>query len=200
MTLLGIFLLQLFALATPGPDSLLVLRTALAKHKNAAFKASLGISLGAFIWVILSLLGLHVLFQYYPFLNKVVLFCGACYLLYLAYQLYHLNTDHKLEDKRNLKSSDLLNGLLCNLSNPKAIIYFASIFSMLSFEGGIVAYGKIILLIVGETLLWFLGISIVFSHPAMKRVYQSYARKIDVAAAGIFVLFACLMFVKFFLI
>lgn len=55
-----------------------------------------------------------------------------------------------------------MRGLLTNLSNPKAVIYFGSVFSM--FVGDSVSGGErlgIFLLIVVETLAWFSLVALV---------------------------------------
>lgn len=80
-----------------------------------------------------------------------------------------------------------LRGLLTNLANPKAVIYFGSVFSL--FVGDDVGAGArlgIFALILGETLLWFSLVAVVFALPAMRRGYQRLARWIDGVAGVLF--------------
>ena len=81
-----------------------------------------------------------------------------------------------------------LYGLLTNLSNPKAVIYFGSIFSgLLSpdlpswFTGGIFA------LVLLETFLWFGFVALVFGMENLRRGYRKAARCIDGFAGILFV-------------
>ena len=81
-----------------------------------------------------------------------------------------------------------LYGLLTNLSNPKAVIYFGSIFSgLLSpdlpswFTGGIFA------LVLLETFLWFGFVALVFGMENLRRGYRKAARWIDGFAGILFV-------------
>lgn len=78
-------------------------------------------------------------------------------------------------------------GLFTNLSNAKAIIYFASIFSTfaaadLGLSGKLAVLGVVLL----ETFLWFGFVAFVFSPPVLKAGYQRMARVIDAAAGLIF--------------
>ena len=80
-----------------------------------------------------------------------------------------------------------LKGLLTNLANPKAIIYFGSVFSL--FVGDNVGTGErwgIFLLIVLETLAWFTVVASLFALPAMRRGYQRMAKWIDGIAGTLF--------------
>lgn len=80
-----------------------------------------------------------------------------------------------------------MRGLLTNLANPKAVIYFGIVFSL--FVGDDVGAGArlgIFALILGETLLWFSLVAVVFALPAMRRGYQRLARWIDGVAGVLF--------------
>lgn len=80
-----------------------------------------------------------------------------------------------------------LKGLLTNLANPKAIIYFGSVFSL--FVGDSVSSGArwgIFLLIVLETLAWFTVVASLFALPGMRRGYQRMAKWIDGIAGTLF--------------
>lgn len=78
-------------------------------------------------------------------------------------------------------------GLLTNLANPKAIIYFGSVFSL--FVGDSVGAGArwgIFLLIVFETFARFTIVASLFALPAMRRGYQRIAKWIDGFAGALF--------------
>lgn len=80
-----------------------------------------------------------------------------------------------------------IKGLLTNLANPKAIIYFGSVFSL--FVGDNVGAGArwgIFLLIVVETFAWFTVVASLFALPAMRRGYQRIAKWIDGFAGALF--------------
>lgn len=81
-------------------------------------------------------------------------------------------------------------GLFVNLSNAKAIIYFASVMS--SILGSISDIWQMLtalFLIAIETFLYFYIISILFSRKIAKQFYSKYSRYIDNIAGAIFLLF-----------
>lgn len=195
MSFIGILILQFFCLIIPGPDFLLVSRTGITGSKIAVCKVVAGICTGALIWMILSILGLHILFQTYPVLNKLVMLVGACYLLYLAYGIIK-RSDQKIDNKAVQSSHYYLKGMMCNLSNPKAIIYFASIFSVLPLGSDVGHISFIIVCLLIESFLCFVGLGFLFSHSAVKGKYQQYTKKIDIVSALIFAIFALFMLVE----
>ena len=99
------------------------------------------------------------------------------------------NTTTPVEPKIELAKGgrSFMKGLLTNLANPKAIIYFGSVFSL--FVGDNVGAGArwgIFLLIVLETLAWFALVASLFALPAMRRGYQRAAKWIDGVAGTLF--------------
>ena len=93
--------------------------------------------------------------------------------------------DEAVELARSGRS--FVKGLLTNLANPKAIIYFGSVFSL--FVGDSVGAGArwgIFLLIIVETLAWFMVVASLFALPGMRRGYQRMAKWIDGIAGTLF--------------
>jgi threonine efflux protein len=81
-------------------------------------------------------------------------------------------------------------GLLTNLSNPKVVIYFGSVFS--AFLGDRVDAATrwgLWTLVVVETFVWFTLVAGVFALPAMRRGYLRLSRWIDGFAGAVFVAF-----------
>ncbi|MFC0179195.1 LysE family transporter [Thorsellia kenyensis] len=79
-------------------------------------------------------------------------------------------------------------GLLTNLSNPKVVIYFGSVFSpFLNGQQVVTALLKweLLFLITIETFLWFSIVAFLFGVPSMQKTYQRYSIWID-GLAGLF--------------
>lgn len=80
-----------------------------------------------------------------------------------------------------------LKGLLTNLANPKAIIYFGSVFSLFVGDNvGTTERWGIFALIIIETLAWFTVVASLFALPQMRRGYQRLAKWIDGFAGALF--------------
>ncbi len=78
-------------------------------------------------------------------------------------------------------------GLLTNLANPKAIIYFGSVFSLFVGDNvGTTERWGIFALIIVETLAWFTVVASLFALPQMRRGYQRLAKWIDGFAGALF--------------
>ncbi|EAK9882184.1 LysE family translocator [Campylobacter lari] len=122
-----IIIIHFFGLILPGPDFFLVSSYALREGVKSALKASLGVSLAVSIWIILSILGLNVVFHKFPFLQIILSSFGAFYLLYLSFKIYKNTKNDKIKVQKTYISA-FLSGMITNLSNPKAIFYFASVF------------------------------------------------------------------------
>lgn len=133
--LLGLIGIHLLALMVPGPDFFLVLRTSLTYGWRETVSASIGVALGVIIWAALAVLGIRAIFQQFPFLNLLLMGFAVVYLFYLGSLLLREAWQRKVvslnaeKPPANIKRNFFLTGLLTNLSNPKAIMYFASVFA-----------------------------------------------------------------------
>lgn len=193
---LTIALVQIIALMTPGPDFFFVSQTAVSRSRRQAFFGVVGIALGVAIWAALALLGLQLLLQKLAWLSRAMTIAGGLYLTWMGVKMLRgAFTAPKVagEPRAVLQQGDLATlraGLFTNLANPKAIIYFGSVFS--AFLGGSVNHAArwgIWVLVVAETVLWFAVVAAVFAMPAMRRGYLRLSRWIDGFAGAIFVAF-----------
>lgn len=189
--------IHLCALITPGPDFFLVSQTAISRSRRDSLMVVAGITLGVMIWAMLALLGLNILFEQVYWLKRILFVAGGIYLCWLGYQMLR-----SAFDQNDAKSTMLiptlpqsawrffLQGFLTNLLNPKAVIYFGSVFSLFLNNPLLSELHGLLLVIVSiETFLWFLIVSIIFSLPQFKRAYVKARRWIDGFSSGIFTAF-----------
>ncbi|WP_233710935.1 LysE family translocator [Helicobacter salomonis] len=184
------------ALLTPGPDFVLVSTYALKTDFQYTFRAVLGIVLGVFIWIILSIFGLKLFFETFPLMRTLITLLGACYLLYLAFLCLKSAAKPMVWSAQNSQNA-FLSGFFTNILNPKAALYFGSIFSGLDFFYNNHLLVLAILALSVESLGFFTCIAILFSKPQMKGWYSKHHRYMDYGCAFIFALFACFIFVEF---
>ncbi|WP_104728502.1 LysE family transporter [Helicobacter felis] len=183
MDLLGLLGIQFIALLTPGPDFFLVSSYALKRSFKEAFLAVCGLCLGVLIWVTLSLFGLKLFLQTFPIFHVLLTLLGTFYLFFMGYSLLKsANSPVKLQF--DFKSVALLQGFITNLLNPKAMLYFVSIFSSLDFSHS--NLWVIMISIVLETLLYFSAIALLFSHPRVQNFYLKHHQKSDRFCALVF--------------
>ena len=133
--LFGIFVIGFVGALTPGPDILLVLRTSLCLGMRVAFVAFLGIASGWVVFMGALYLGLSYVLGN-VFVQIALMFVVGVYLAYLAYVLL-ANVDYEgvitqINQRPQDKDFRALLGLYfkalgINLSNPKALLFFATI-------------------------------------------------------------------------
>jgi threonine efflux protein len=201
---LTIAVVHLVALLSPGPDFFFVSQTAVSRTRRQAMFGVVGITLGVVVWSALALAGLQLLLQRLAWLERLIAIAGGLYLAWMGVKMLRGALKAPAaqgEPAQVLQQSDwatLRAGLLTNLSNPKVVIYFGSVFS--AFLGDRVdaatRWGLWTLVIV-ETLLWFTLVAGVFALPAMRRGYLKLSRWIDGLAGAVFIAFGLhLIFAK----
>ncbi|ELY3087463.1 MULTISPECIES: threonine export protein RhtC [Klebsiella] len=193
MLFLTVALVHIIALMSPGPDFFFVSQTAVSRSRKEAMMGVLGITGGVMVWAGVALLGLHLIIEKMAWLHTLIMVGGGLYLCWMGYQMLRgalkkndiVAAEPQVELARSGRS--FLKGLLTNLANPKAIIYFGSVFSL--FVGDNIGAGArwgIFLLIVLETLAWFTIVASLFALPKMRRGYQRMAKWIDGIAGTLF--------------
>ena len=194
MLFLTVAMVHIVALMSPGPDFFFVSQTAVSRSRKEAMMGVLGITCGVMVWAGIALLGLHLIIEKMAWLHTIIMVGGGLYLCWMGYQMLR-GALKKEENKAGAPQIELatssgrsfMKGLLTNLANPKAIIYFGSVFSL--FVGDSVGAGArwgIFLLIIVETLAWFMVVASLFALPGMRRGYQRMAKWIDGIAGTLF--------------
>ncbi|TFZ53777.1 threonine export protein RhtC [Serratia proteamaculans] len=195
MLFLTVALVHLIALMSPGPDFFFVSQTAASRSRREAMMGVLGISLGIVVWAGVALMGLHLILQKMAWLHQIIMVGGGIYLCWMGWQLLR---SARSQNAQTLAAPEVkvalpkpgrsfIRGFLTNLSNPKAVIYFGSVFSL--FVGDDVGAGArwgLFLLIIAETFVWFSLVAVVFALPTMRRGYQRLAKWIDGLAGVLF--------------
>lgn len=123
-----IFFVAFLAAITPGPDILLVLRETLRNGFFIGFKTLCGIATGWAIYIVILYFGFAQILKS-DFAQILLGFFSGIYLLYLAFLLFRTkidNIDLTSTQKDSIKSK-YLKGLIINLTNPKAVIFFTAI-------------------------------------------------------------------------
>ena len=193
MLFLTVALVHLVALLSPGPDFFFVSQTAVSRSRKEAMMGVLGITMGVMIWSGVALLGLHILLEKMAWLHNIIMVGGGLYLCWMGYQMLRgaLKKEKPSEQAPNVELArsgrSFMKGLLTNLANPKAIIYFGSVFSL--FVGDNVGSAErwgLFVLIALETLAWFTIVASLFALPQMRRGYQRLAKWIDGVAGALF--------------
>ncbi len=135
---LTIALIHFVAVASPGPDFAIVVRNSVSFGRRAAMYTSIGIGLGILIHVTYSIVGLSVLIKTTPWLYTAISYLAAAYLVYLAVGALKSgppeaganNVQNGATPQASLSAKKALwIGFLTNGLNPKATLFFLSLFT-----------------------------------------------------------------------
>lgn len=184
--LLTLTLVHLLAAASPGPDFALVSRQALLHGRRAGLLVSLGVALGLGIHIVYSAAGLAALVAHSTMWMAAIKLAGGAYLLYLGYQGIRAEAQStRIGDEPALVAAGsvlrlIRQGFLCNALNPKAPIYFLSLFTIVLSPNlpldTLAVYGGWIMIL---QLLWFSLVTIFFSQPMIRSRFLAVRHRID---------------------
>ncbi|AAU37579.1 MULTISPECIES: homoserine/threonine efflux transporter [Basfia] len=199
--MLNLIIVHFFGLVTPGPDFFYVSRMAASNSRRNVICGIIGITLGVAFWAASAMLGLAILFTTMPVLHGVIMLLGGGYLAYLGLLMVRSRTNATFAplsaeelNKTTTVKKEIMKGLFVNLSNAKAIIYFASVMSLILVH--ITQVWQMLLafaIILVETFIYFYLISVLFSRPFAKKFYSRYSRYIDNVAGIIFLIFGMIL-------
>ncbi len=121
LTLLAFLPAALALNLTPGADMMFCLGQGLRGGAWAAWAASAGIALGAFVHATVAGLGLAALLAAAPWAFEVIRWLGVAYLLWLALQALQASGVSKMETA--IVRSAFWSALVVNLTNPKVALF-----------------------------------------------------------------------------
>lgn len=190
--------LHFVAQLSPGPDVLLIAKSAASTTRANTLKIIAGISVGIVVWVVLTLLGFTVLIEQFPWIQQVLMLIGGLFLAKMGWGmlgggLKSLKQDVPLDSSDELEKPQnyFLQGLFTNLSNPKTLIYFSSVFSLaLSSSAGSDLKTQLAFIIPIQTFLVFSLLMTIVSLPKIKVLYQRSGSYIDIISGILFLIFA----------
>lgn len=178
---LTIALVHLLAVASPGPDFAMVLRQSIVSGRRAALYTSIGIGAGILVHVSYGLLGLGLLISRSVMIFNLVKLAGAVYLIYVGWQSVRaqsadIASQHAVPPANNLSAARALRiGFLTNVLNPKATLFFLSLFSLVinpqTPTWAQLIYGVYMALATG---LWFCALSLVLTRPAVRGFFSRF--------------------------
>ena len=175
--LLGLAVVHLLAVASPGPSTVLVIQTAAVAGRRGGLLAAFAMMVGALLWAIAALFGLQALFARFEWLYLGFRIAGALYLIYLAVMLWRHAGDPLPEmavgTGRLTGWQGFLRALLLQLSNPKIMVFFGSIFlSVLPHDMPAWMQATVLALVAFDEFTWFALLALTFSGSTARAFYR----------------------------
>lgn len=166
----------LAAIASPGPATLAIASVSMNNGRIYGLGLACGVLTGSMLWSCSAAFGLAALLSSNVWIFEIMRYCGAAYLIYLSQKsLRSAIGTSKLtlsQSHPTTLSNVYFKGLLIHLTNPKAILFFASLYSI-----GIPSTAQtsdLISVIISVGMLSscvFLGYAFLFSNYRARNIY-----------------------------
>jgi threonine efflux protein len=179
---------HLLVAASPGPAFLAVSRTAIGTSRSAGLIAAAAMATGALVWAVATFFGLHVLFAQAPWLYDALRLGGAAYLIYLGIGMLREAWRGGAAVEAVVPGAGRATFLRClavQLSNPKAAVFFGSIFvTLLPADAPLWVKGAALVILVMNEFGWYALVALVLSAPRARRIYSNAKRTLDALFGG----------------
>lgn len=175
--LLSLFAVDFLVAVTPGPAFVGISQISARHGVRSGLAAVAGLLLSAWIYCAAVLSGLTILFQIAPWLYLVLKVAGGAYLIWIGIQFLRAGKSPEAAcangaGKLSLAAS-FRKGLVIGLTNPKAMVYFGSIFTLFLKPGSplwlqFAAVG----IVTFDVTVWYCFVGVLFSRPAVRWAYE----------------------------
>lgn len=176
----SVALIHLLAVISPGPDFLILVRNSLSYGRKAGIWTALGIGCGIIIHILYSFIGLGLLISQSEFLYNLIRYLGAAYLIYLGYGAF-FSKGHDMEFEKGMDTDKYIIsrlkafriGFLTNVLNPKATLFFLSLFTIvIKPDVDKMVFGIISVILVVDTTLWFILLSYLITYKKVRIIFN----------------------------
>lgn len=178
----SVALIHLLAVISPGPDFFMALKNSMTYSRKTGIYTAIGFGLGIAVHVFYSLAGLALIISQSIVIFNVIKYLGVAYLLYIGIKSFLSKTaDIKVENKEHLQDISPLKavsmGFLTNVLNPKASLFFLSLFTLvIGPNTGTTTLIIISFILVIDTMLWFSLVAIFFTQKRVRVVFNRYQK------------------------
>jgi threonine/homoserine/homoserine lactone efflux protein len=179
------------ASASPGPATLAIAGASMRAGRRAGLTLALGVTTGSLAWSAAAALGLAAVMASNAWALEALRYFGAAYLLLLAIK----SARSALQPTAPLSKADglsagrraYLKGLALHLTNPKAIVFFGSLYTLgVSPRASAPELALVVLAVGAQSALIFVGYSLLFSNRRVAAGYMRLRRGFDGVFAVIF--------------
>lgn len=193
-----ILLAGVIAAASPGPATLAIAGTSMERGRSHGVLIALGIFCGSVTWSVSAATGVGALMLMNLWVFELIRYLGAGYLLFLALQAARgaiANQPMKTRAVQGKRRRVFLQGLLLHLTNPKAVLFFGSLYTIGIPAGATLAQVLTVMVslaIISFTI--FVSYALLFSTPLATALYLRARRwflslfALGFAAAGLKIL------------
>jgi RhtB (resistance to homoserine/threonine) family protein len=194
-SLVGLLLVHLLAVASPGPAFFNVSRHSLRSSRRSALACAGGTAAAAIFWALAATFGLAALLSQAAWLYQTLKLIGGCYLIWLGIQSWR-QTGSPVPEGLSGHEPDyppltaFWQGFSANLANPKIVVFFSSIFvSFLDPTGPAWFRGVALFGVACNEIVWYSLVAVVFSNATVQSHYRRAKSAPDRVAGSVMAAF-----------
>ncbi len=188
MRLTEFLLAALLSEITPGPNMGYLAILAASRGRRAGLAAVAGVALGLALNGLAAALGVAALVVASPAAFALLRWGGVAFLLYLAWDAWRSPTG--VADEGEGMPSSFGRGLLTNLLNPKAAMFYVAVLPRFVDPSGVVLTQSLVLTVVHVLVATAVHAAIVVFAAQSRRLFENPARE-RVVRRGLALLLAC---------
>ena len=180
-------LAHLIALTSPGPDTAIVLRQVSLHGRVEGIKAAIGIGLGIYVHCLLAINGISLIILSNDLYKLIISLIGGAYIFYLGMTMFVSNSQLSTEINNNQSKNSFLNGLITNIFNIKAFLFFVSLFSIIIDNLNGIYFYIYPIYFAAMSSIWFIFLSFVVTT-SKNKTFNVYSNKYISSAMSIILL------------
>jgi RhtB (resistance to homoserine/threonine) family protein len=188
-------------MSIPGINFVAVTQTSIRTSKSKGIATALGIAVGALIWASAAAFGVDFLIEKYDWMYKILKLFGGAYIIFIGVKFW-LNKEKQMktvDDK--IKTSNYFRsfifGLITNLSNPKSVLFFGSLFTtILHPEVPQWIRGAAVMVIFLNVIWWHTALALLFSRKLIQKAYLRNKKYMNRVAGTLFIVFGTQIFLN----
>jgi threonine efflux protein len=183
-----IMVAALIGVASPGPSVLAIVGTSMRGGRRMGLALASGVTTGSFIWSVGAAAGLSAVMLANAWMIETVRYFGAAYLLFLAFKSARSALKPGAAVPIGFAPTSLrrayARGLALHLTNPKAILFFGSLYSFgVPADADLSDLALIVVCVGVQSAVVVHGYALLFSNPAVARGYLKLRRWFEGAFA-----------------
>ncbi len=175
-----IAIIHILALISPGPDFIMACKNSLIYSRKIGIWTAVGFGLGIAIHILYSFAGLALIISQSVVIFTTIKLLGAAYLLYIGIKSFLSKSSKMIITQNHQKKtispfSAIRIGFLTNILNPKASLFFLSVFTLvIPQKTPLLIMGIITIIMVVSTMVWFSLVAIFLTQRKIYLVFKKF--------------------------
>jgi RhtB (resistance to homoserine/threonine) family protein len=187
LTLIGtVALINVLGAISPGPDFIITVRNSLRYSKQSGIFTGLGVAVGLLVHVTYCATGVGLIISNSVVLFSIMKILGGCYLVWLGITSI-LSRESKItisDEKEHVDISNFKafsNGFLNNVLNPKAMLFFLSLFTFVlnpmppTWVILVCAFNIFL-----TAVIWFSSVATFLTNKHVRKTFLRFERPINI--------------------